>query len=182
MKENMNKLIQRAIRGDEFAFEQLVKEHQRLVYNTALRACRNREDALDISQEVFIKVWRALPKFRFESSFSTWIYRITVNAVTDHVKKDKAVYQTVELSEINELSGGEQPDDEVIKNDRITVLKSAMGKLSLEHKEIITLRDIEGYSYDEIANMLSLEVGTVKSRINRARSALKKILDEVEQK
>lgn len=182
MNEDMKTLVQKAARGDELAFENLVKKHQDLVYNTALRMCGNREDALDISQETFIKVWRGLPKFRFECSFSTWVYRITVNAAKDHFEKKRSELQTVELSEVSDISAGELPDELAIKNDKAYALKIAVSKLSLEHREIITLREIEGLSYCEIAEILQIEQGTVKSRINRARSALKKILDEVEQK
>ena len=182
VNDHMKTLIHKAARGDEVAFEQLVKEHQNLVYNVALRLCGNREDAMDISQETFIKAWRALGKFRFECNFSTWIYRITVNTAKDYVRKENSMPHGVEISEIDDVSSDDSPDEAAIKNDRVQDLKNAMDKLSLEHKEIITLRDIEGYSYEEIASMLSLEVGTVKSRINRARSALKKLLCEVEQK
>lgn len=182
VNDYMKTLIQKAARGDEVAFEQLVKEHQNLVYNAALRLCGNREDAMDISQETFIKAWRALGKFRFECSFSTWIYRIAVNTAKDYMKKENSMPHGVEISEIGDVSTDDSPDEATIKNDRVNALKSAMDKLSLEHKEIIALRDIEGYSYEEIASMLSLEGGTVKSRINRARSALRKLLCEVEQK
>ena len=182
MNEDMKTLIQKAARGDELAFEKLVKEHQNLVYNAALRMCGNREDALDISQEAFIKAWRALGKFRYESSFSTWIYRITVNTAKDYLKKENSEVQTIELSEIGDLSAGESPDEVTINNDRVYMLKNAMDKLSLEHREIIILKDIEGFSYDEISEILHIEAGTVKSRINRARSALRKLLDGVEQK
>ena len=182
VNDYMKTLIQKAARGDEVAFEQLVKEHQNLVYNAALRLCGNREDAMDISQETFIKAWRAIGKFRFECSFSTWIYRIAVNTAKDYVKRESSMPHGVEISEICDVLMDDSPDETAIKNDRINALKSAMDKLSLEHKEIIVLRDIEGYSYEEIASMLSLERGTVKSRINRARSALRKLLCEVEQK
>ena len=98
------------------------------------------------------------------------------------MKKESSMPHGVEISEICDVLMDDSPDETAIKNDRINALKSAMDKLSLEHKEIIVLRDIEGYSYEEIASMLSLEGGTVKSRINRARSALRKLLCEVEQK
>ncbi len=182
MNDDMKTLIQKAARGDELSFEKLVKEHQNLVYNVALRLCGNREDALDVSQEAFIKAWRALPKFRFECSFSTWMYRITVNAAKDYIKKENSAAPTLELSEVGDVESGDSPDDTVIKSERSSMLKNALNQLSLEHKEIITLRDIEGYSYEEISELLSIEAGTVKSRINRARSALRKLLGEVEQK
>lgn len=178
----MKILVQKAARGDELAFETLVKEHQNLVYNVALRLCENREDALDISQEAFIKAWRALPKFRCECNFSTWIYRITVNAAKDYLKKENSAASTLELSEVDDVDLGDSPDDTMIKEERILILQNALDQLPLEHKEIVTLRDIEGYSYEEISEMLSLEIGTVKSRINRARSALRKLLGGVEQK
>ena len=110
------------------------------------------------------------------------MYRITVNAAKDYKRKESSSVSMLELSEACDLESSDSPDESVIKEERADIVKNALDQLSLEHKEIITLRDIEGYSYEEISEFLSIEIGTVKSRINRARSALRKLLDWVEQK
>jgi len=178
-------LAARAAKGDELAFGELVKQTQHMVYNLALRICRNEEDAEDITQEVYIKAWRSLVSFRSDASFTTWLFRITQNACLDFMRKNGRT-QTISLTveseegerdEIDIACGrDEQPEGVYEKKERSQTVKNALDLLSTEHKEILVLRDIEGYSYQEISEMLRLDIGTVKSRINRARAKVKEFL------
>ena len=182
-------LISRAAAGDEDAFSSLMEQHERLVYNLAFQYTQNREDAADVCQETFLKVWRTLSAFRGESSFSTWLFRITQNAALDLLRKrsgNAALSLTVEHEEGDE-EGREHdlPDAAVEHNpaaaveqkERAALVRAAISALRADHREILVLRDMRGYSYGEIAEMLGLELGTVKSRINRARIHVKEFLE-----
>lgn len=181
-------LVEKAIGGDADAFGQLVEKYSALVYRTVFFDVRNREDAEDLSQEVFIKAYKALAGFRRDSEFSTWIYRISKNTVYDYIRKN-AREKTIPLSEMSagddsdreyeipDDSGKYEPERTVLRKETESMIGSAIASLSEEHRDILIMRDIEGYSYAEIAAILSLEEGTVKSRISRARSALKKKLE-----
>ena len=182
-------LISRAAAGDEDAFSSLMEQHERLVYNLAFQYTQNREDAADVCQETFLKVWRTLSAFRGESSFSTWLFRITQNAALDLLRKrsgNAALSLTVEHEESDE-EGREHdlPDAAVEHNpaaaveqkERAALVRAAISTLRADHREILVLRDMRGYSYGEIAEMLGLELGTVKSRINRARIHVKEFLE-----
>ena len=163
-------LILAAAGGDRNAFGELVRIYEKLVYNTIRVKVRSEEDALDISQEVFIKIWRALPNWRGECRFSTWIYKVSINCCYDHLRKVPGridiADETVEAS----------PEKSLDRNETITAVRAAIAKLSDEQREIVVLRDIDGHTYEEIAEMLDLEIGTVKSRLNRARANLREML------
>lgn len=177
--------------GDTSAFEQLVEMHERFVYTTIYFDVKNREDAYDISQEVFIRVYRSLSSFRGESAFSSWLYRICKNATFDFLRKS-GKRSTVSISDLTSDEGDgkniefdipdtdetKNPAKAAEKNELATVVRQAISCLSEEHRAVILLRDIEGYSYSEIASILGIEDGTVKSRISRARDILKKLLHE----
>ncbi|MBR5453665.1 MAG: sigma-70 family RNA polymerase sigma factor [Clostridia bacterium] len=181
MIEGFELIIKRAARGDSEAFAILLREKQSLVYNLAYRLSENREDALDISQEVFIKVWRSLPGFRGDSSFDTWLYRITLNAARDYLERErKHTRGKVDEEDTPEslTASYDTPEERYLDLEEAGEVKAALGRLSREHREILILREVHGYGYREIADMLDLEEGTVKSRINRARAALKKELTE----
>ena len=181
-------LVKQAARGDSYAFGELVKKYEKMVYNLAYQYSGNRDDAYDISQEVFIKAWRAISTFRGDCSFSGWLYRITKNAYLDYsMKNSKHEHQSFGVSdedgeekELEIVSTDESacPEDAAEKNERASALHLAIASLGEEHREVIVLREFEGYSYEDIANMLSLELGTVKSRINRARKNIKIFLEE----
>lgn len=178
-------LIQTAKNGDMNAFEELILQHERIVYNIALRMLSNPEDAKDISQEVFIKVYKNLKKFDNKSSFSTWIYRICVNTCIDSIRKKKGK----ETLSIDEKYEGEEntmdkqmadpspsPEESMIHKEYHMDIQNAINLLSEEHKTILTLRDLEGFSYSEITELTDSSLGTVKSRLSRARLQLKNIL------
>ena len=139
----------------------------------------SREDAADVTQEVFWKAWRALPSFRKESSFSTWLYRLTDNACLDLLRREKKRRGDTSLETDEGLSLAQQlphpapsPQDHVEAQERQAALEQGLAQLSEEHRRILVLREISGLSYQEIGSILGLSDGTVKSRLARARMAL----------
>lgn len=163
---------------DEETFEKLIQSYEGKIYTMCFYLLRNKEDAMDASQNVCIKIYKSLEKFRGESKLSTWIYRITYNTCMDTIKKRK-----------NEISFDDVIDSDIYKDNRIEdiieskelklEIKRCIMKLSEEFRTIIILRDIEGLSYQEIAEILSVEIGTVKSRLYRGREALRNELIKI---
>ena len=182
--------VENAAKGDVASFEILVRKYEKFVCTTAYSVVRNYDDALDIAQEVFLKLYHNISSFKGESSFSSWLYRIAKNSALDFLRKQKNIRQNVSL--VTESSDGDEvqleiadtsektsPEASILKKEQNELLYSALDKLSDEHKEIIVLRDIEGYAYEEITDILQIEQGTVKSRLFRARENLRKILAEI---
>jgi len=174
-------LIQRVLDGDHEAFAGLVTIHEKQVYNLCLRMTGDPEDAMDLSQEAFLKAWRGLRFYKFESAFSTWLYRLTSNVCIDHLRRQKrrpSVSLTVgdEEEELDVPDTEPLPEEQVLQNETQSAIAAAMNQLEEEFRLILTLRVVEERSYEEIADILDLKVGTVKSRIARARIKLKKIL------
>lgn len=176
-------LARKAANGDREAFEQLVLTYEKKVFNIAYRMCGNYDDASELAQEAFIKVFKSINSFRADSEFGTWIYRITVNVCLDHIRKHKKQAQMImeDLGEDdyilhNTLSREKSPAEYAESRETAREISSALGELKEDQKTMIVLRDIEGFTYNEIANMLEISEGTVKSRINRARLALSNIL------
>lgn len=173
-----NRLVERSKQGDEQAFGVLVKNYKTKVFNLAYSFTRNRETADDLAQEVFIKVYYALERFQFKSGFGTWLYRIAVNHIKDHLRKHgKERHISFEaLGREPKLSEDEQKYKERAQEtaDRRKLLYRAMQSLPEKHQVILTLRDIQGHSYEEIADILKLSPGTVDSRLHRARNMLRK--------
>jgi len=185
MDKNEKDLISRSKAGDVEAFEQLISKYEKKVYNIALRAVDNHADASDLAQEVFIRVFKSIGNFKEQASFSTWLYKITTNVCLDEIRRRRK-RNTVSLEEEIRLESSEikrqyestdlRPDETAEKNELRQMVKEAIGKLSAEHRMAIILRDIHGFSYDEMSKIMCCPEGTVKSRINRARLALKNIL------
>jgi RNA polymerase sigma-70 factor (ECF subfamily) len=168
-------LIQRCAERDSTAFETLILKYENKIYNLCYYVLKNKDDALDAAQEVSIKIYKSINKFKGESKFSTWIYRITYNTCLDYIKKrkDELSFEEVLTTE----SGIESKTENIIEARELKFeLKRCILKLSNDFRTVIILRDIEGLSYQEIAEILNIEVGTVKSRLNRAREALKNVL------
>ena len=186
MSSEEKKLLRYAIKGDVESFEKLIERYQSKAYNIALRMIGNEEDAKDVIQDAFIKIYRSLHKFRGDSSFYTWIYRIVTNTCYDFIKKqNKRNNNTISLTNYQNSLEGEvedikderhQPDIIMDSKEDSTHILDCLHKLSYDHKTVIILRDIQGFSYDEIAQILNCSEGTVKSRINRARISLKEII------
>ncbi len=178
-------LIRRAQAGDNDAFEELLRLHEKRVYNLCLRMSANADDALDLSQEAFLKAWRALGQYQFEASFSTWLFRLTSNVCLDFLRRKKR-RQELSLTESYEDSdAGEElslpdpqplPEEQAITGETRRELAQAMARLAPDHREILQLRVVEDLSYEQIAEILDIRVGTVKSRLARARLSLRKIL------
>jgi RNA polymerase sigma-70 factor (ECF subfamily) len=184
MSDN-KKLIENCRNGDIHSFELLIESHQKKIYNLAFRMMGNYEDASDVAQEVFIKVYRSIYSFKESSSFSTWIYRIAVNVCLDQLRKKKKE-RVISMNSRVVLGGTEMelqfedtgigPQEAVERTETKQSIARAINNLNEDHKIAIILRDINGYSYEEIAQMLKCSLGTVKSRISRARHSLKDIL------
>lgn len=177
--------LERAVKGDREAFSALVEKYQSFIYNTAYSIVGNREDADDISQETFLKAYRSLSSFRRESKFSSWLYRICMNTARDYMRAAARHPQTTmptwgddNDTEIDLQAPPEEtvPEEILERAELRTVVRRAIASLSDDHRQIIVLRDISGYSYEEIADLLQLSIGTVKSRISRARAAVRDIL------
>jgi len=181
-------LVRRVAGGDEDAFAVIVDRYSRLIYNVAYRCASCREDAADIAQETFLKAWRSISSFRGECALSTWLCRITLNCACDHARGAKrhfALSLTVSDGEegstvldIADTNPTVMPEEELTRREEIEAVRLAIDSLSDEQRIIVTMRDITGLSYAEIAETLGLEMGTVKSRLNRARAAIKTFLTE----
>lgn len=187
MDTTEKKLIELSVSGDIEAFETLIQSHQKKVYNIALRMTKNPEDAQELAQDAIVRAFTSIGKFRGDSSFSTWLYRITINVCTDFLrKKNKAVLISMEQGAAsNDNQQGIQVEEEAPGPEELAekkqlkkLVREAMDSLSDEHRQVLILRDIMDLSYKEIANTLNLNEGTIKSRINRARAGLKKIITQ----
>lgn len=180
MQRDDDRLVELALDGDSRAFEILMEKHESKMYAVALRMCKNREDAQDCLQDAMLRIYKALPTFKGQSSFSTWAYRITMNTCLDDLRRKK-VRQAQSLDQM--LDVGWAPVDEnntaerhLENNELKRNLSRAIQSLPEEMRAAVVLRDIQGFSYEEIANVLSTNVGTVKSRISRGREKLREIL------
>ena len=178
-------LIRRAQQGDNGAFEELLLLHQKKVYNLCLRMSANPDDALDLSQEAFLRAWRSLGQYQFEASFSTWLFRLTSNICIDFLRRKKRRQETSltesydgsdEGAELSVPDAQPGPEQQAMTNETKIELARAMEQLSPEHREILQLRVIEDLQYEQIADILGVRVGTVKSRLARARLSFRKIL------
>ena len=179
-KDEEQALIARILGGDTQAFEEIVLEHQKNVYNLALKMTGNADDAFDVSQDTFLRAYNALSSFRGDSRLSVWLYRLTSNICIDLLRKKKRRGE-VSLSvrnDQNEEDEIEIPDDRYAPETALErkelrrSLREGLASLPENYRQILTLREISGLSYEEIAQVLELEPGTVKSRLFRARKQL----------
>ncbi len=170
-------LIKRFIDGDESTFNTLILRHKEKVRNIIYMTLNNHELVDDIAQEVFLTVYKNLMRFRFESQFTTWLYRITINKCKDYLRKMKirSIFQSFKDSE-EELGYSPSTDEADVSE----IVREAIKKLPEKLRVPLLLKDIEGLSYQEIAESVQCEIGTVKSRIFRARESLKNILKPFE--
>lgn len=174
-------LVQRCAAGDERASEELVAEHQRTILQLATNLLGDREEALDLSQEVFLRVFRTIHRFRGQSSLRTWIYRIVINQARNRHRfwRRRHRDEQVSLDQHVAIHGdvlrgcGPTPDRVLAQKELAERLRCALERLPFEQRTAIVLREVDGLSYEEIAYSLNLAVGTVKSRLTRARQALR---------
>jgi RNA polymerase sigma-70 factor (ECF subfamily) len=178
-------LVQRAKQGDRTAINALVQKHEERAYKFAYRLTRDPEEAADVVAEAFVRVFKALPNFRGQSTFTTWLYRVLTNCFLDLKKKDKGKHnvsldvalQTDESEvhrQIEDPAG--TPQDDLERDERERRLGRAVRRLPEYQRALVVMYHAEGMSYDEIAAALDLPVGTVKSRLNRARLTLRELL------
>ena len=170
-------LIRRAGQGDQEAFRQLVETYQAPAYRLALRMCGG-DAALaeDAAQEAFLAAWRGLPRFRGDSRFSTWLYRLTTNAAIDWLRREKRHRGMDDVTELELPDDGPGPQDQAEQAETQQTVRRALGQLSEEHRQVLLLRYMQEMDYGEIAVALGISEGTVKSRINRAKARLKELL------
>lgn len=179
MQFSDQQLVKKFKGGDVRAFEELVGRYEKRVYSLAYRFTGNHADAGDMVQEVFIRVYRALPKFREESSFSTWIYKVAANVCRDELRrKRKRKSVSLDDMEANQgefviADGTQSPEEFAERRDLQTRVQKYINQLSEEQRLILLLREMQKLSYEEIAQVLDCSLGTVKSRLSRARTALK---------
>jgi len=175
-------LVRAAAAGDQDAFARLVQQYENKVYRLALRLCGSEEDAADVAQESFLSAWRGLPNFRGEAGFATWLYRLTNNAAIDHLRKVKKQRGDVSLDDdeagFDAPDSGPTPQQAAEGRELQQAVAAGLRQLSEDHRSVLVLREVQLLSYEEIARVLQLDLGTVKSRISRARNSLRKILTE----
>lgn len=175
-------LIKKSQSGDVESFELLINSYDKRAYNIAYRIMGNEEDAKDMAQEALLRVFRSIKDFKGQSSFSTWLYRIVTNVCLDELRRRKSekyvsIDSTIQTDrgEIHmELcSEKETPESAYERVEQRELIANAIRELNEDYRSVIVLRDIQGFSYEEISNMLGCSLGTVKSRINRARTMLR---------
>lgn len=176
-----DRLVRRAQAGDKEAFEQLVMPLERKIYTLCFRITGSKDEAFDCAQETMLRVYRRLRDYKFHSAFSTWVYRVATNVCIDMVRRNRAKAH-VSLDSLanasSEITQDEvmSPYDSVIKSEELGLLQFCITKLPLEMRMCLVLRDIHGLSYDDLARVLSINKGTVKSRLFRARERLRRLL------
>ena len=181
-RDEEKRIIDRVLSGDTDAFEALVLEHQTVVYKLALRMTANPADAEDCAQEAFVKAFRSLASFRGDASFSSWLYRLTTNTCLDLLRSRKRKGE-VSLTDSDDTDaewdipdGADSPEEFAVRKETRETVREALRKLPPDFREVLLLRELGGLSYEEIGQQMSLEAGTVKSRIFRARKKLAAIL------
>lgn len=187
MSSNERKLVSRLRARDEDAFVELVRAYQHRVFNVVVRIVGDRAEAEDVAQEVFVAIFKHIDGFRGDAKFSTWVYRIATNTARNRIKylsrRSHKYHQNYEdspdtVKQENPLSGQvDQPEDRAMGKELEAIIKDGLAELNDIHRTIIVLRDIEHLSYAEIAQVVDLPEGTVKSRLFRARSSLRDYVD-----
>ena len=178
-----NVLIRQALDGDQKAFEMLVREHQDRLFGGMTHVCGNAHDAEEVTQEAFIRAFIKLDSFQQNSQFFTWLYRIAFNIALSRKRRKRA---KVSLDQQREDLGSDVVDQSdavdaaMIRNDQVTLVRTAMTQLSDQHRAILVLREMNEATYEEIAEILELSIGTVRSRLNRARKQLRLAIEQIQ--
>jgi RNA polymerase sigma-70 factor, ECF subfamily len=179
-----SQLVQQCLQGDGLAWEKLVRLHTRQIYNICYRFTGRRHEAEDLTQEVFLRVYRTLRNFEPErGAFNTWMTQVTRNLLIDHYRRTKRDRITDSMEDAPEVgikpAQGRLPDQAALDSELSNQVQQALAKLSPELREAVILRDLQGFEYGEIQKVLGVPEGTVKSRINRGRIELARRLEEV---
>jgi RNA polymerase sigma-70 factor (ECF subfamily) len=180
-----SRLVARTLVGDPEAFEDLVRLYYDRVRALVHHHLHREDDLDDALQDIFLKAYQALPSFGKRSSFYTWLFRIATNYCIDRLRKRRLVLVSIDIPETSDAvqanlrHPGDSPDESFSRSERVKLVRIAMGKLDPVFLSILVLREIEGLSYEEIVDTLGINIGTVKSRLARARAELKKILEEM---
>jgi len=192
MPPDEHQLIERCRKGDLTAFDELVAQHQNRIYNLCYWTLGDADEAADAAQTVFVRAFRSFASFRGDAALSTWLHRIAINVTIDAARRrqraplpfsalesDDEAARPRELDSASiHLAAPENSAEEIVtRGERRRAVRAALHELSDHHRTVLVLFDIEGHSYEEIANLLELPLGTVKSRLNRARLALRDKLD-----
>ncbi len=176
----LNEIIRECLEGRQGAWETLVNMYAKRVFNMAYQFCGSREQAEDLSQEVFLKLYHALPKYDFAKNFTAWLLTLTKNYLIDEYRKTK--WEKSNRDEFDERvlaqATGSGPEDDLVRSETRAIIWAGLNRLSSEMRMAVVLRDLQGRSYEEMAGILDLPLGTVKSRVNRARIALAEVLRE----
>ena len=180
VEQHDRQLIQAACRGDAAAFGGLVRKYQDRLCTSLLHICGSVDDAEDVAQEAFVQSYLKLHTFVGDSAFYTWLYRIAVNTAISRRRRKReetSVESSREAFGLEPHDEAEQAEERLLREERAVQVQQALKRLSDEHRSILVLREIEGCDYDQIAQILNLPVGTVRSRLHRARLQLKEQLD-----
>ncbi len=174
------KLIEAIQNGDTKAYTQLVNRYKDLVFTLAIRMLKHKEEAEEVAQDTFIKVFKSLDKFKGDSKFSTWIYKVTYNTCLDRIKKNKKHYNDVPIDEFifNKLDSIDNALDNMINEERRVLIKNCINKLPEDSSALLTLFYFEELSLEEISKIINIEANTVKVKLFRARKKLAVILEQ----
>lgn len=181
MQEN-ERLIKRAQSGNSDAFEELVSPYESRIYAICLRIMGNREDALDCAQDAMLRIFRALGEYRYQAAFTTWLFRIATNVCLDALRRQR-VRPATSLDALMDEGYSPpdpkaSPEESLDERERMQTIRDGIAKLPSDMRAALVLRDIQGLPYEEVAQILHLNLGTVKSRISRARERLRKLVLE----
>lgn len=184
MRAHDQRLIADSLRGDTAAFGELVRRYQDRLYNTVIRVLNNTEDARDVVQEAFLSAYQSLGSFKGEAQFFTWLYRIAVNTAISHKRKQR-VGLSLETARSEDAaiepidpSEASQPSQVLERKEEEYRIQQALNRLSPEHRAVLILKDIEGQKYETMAAILEVPIGTIRSRLHRARSELREVLEK----
>jgi len=177
---DLKEIVRECLEGRQGAWETLMNTYAKRVFNMAYQFCGSREEAEDMTQEIFLKLYHSLPKFDFQRNFTAWLLTLTKNCLIDEYRRTK--WEKTQRDAFDErvlsqpaLSG---PEDNIVRQETRAIIWAGLNRLSSEMRMAVILRDLQGRSYEEMAEILGLPLGTVKSRVNRARLALAEVLKE----
>ena len=176
------RLIDESLAGRSAAFGELVTKYQDRLYNSVTHVVGSAEEARDVVQDAFVQAFVNLEKFKRNSAFYTWLYRIAFNVAISRRRRHKptvSIDQTRETTGNEPVDGGARPDERLEQQDRTDMVRSALAKMPEVYRTVLVLREMDGFCYETIADMLDLPVGTVRSRLHRARIQMKDLLQEV---